>query len=193
MFQQCHDICIPPRPSFETHKGATKEQGTTLKLIELLGLRSLNGSFSQTENKINLLSPFTSSPFCKGERKSRLKVAMWCNYVSCWCRWFNLSLALRLNTCVSWFSALLTSLTLHSHSTHPTRHHGKTDTTRGACVLLRDSFIHHSYDDSAVRSCLSAPRHQLVRLWVMSSSNQQDWGWQKPFTWVCQCKALKER
>ncbi len=42
--------------------------------------------------------------------------------MSCWCCWFNLSLALRRNTCVSWFSLLITSLTLHSHSTLPTRH-----------------------------------------------------------------------
>ncbi len=80
-FQLHHDKYVPPHPSFETHKGATKEQGTTLKLIELLGLTSLNGSFSQRKNKINLLSPLASSPFCKAEWKLRLGIAMFCNYM----------------------------------------------------------------------------------------------------------------
>lgn len=157
------------------HIKELQKSSCTLKLIELLGLTSLNGSFSREGTKQTSLTksflrlPSACSPFCKGERKLKLRIAVWCNYVSC-C--FNLSLALRLNTCVSRFCPLITSLTLYSHSRHPTRHlclyEGKKRTLLEGqvsfCGTHLSSRVRMTAQRSGVRSRLSAPRHQHIRV-----------------------------
>lgn len=146
-----HDIYVPPHPSFETHKGATKEQ-LYIEAHWIVGLNVSEWLFQQRGNKANLLdkvlSPFAFCmlTFLQGRTETEAQ-----NSRVMQLRELLFQFVLGFETkhlCQPILSSHYLAhplLPLQTPYKTPLSLWGeKTNTTRGAGVLLRDSFIQQS-------------------------------------------------
>lgn len=177
-----HDIYVPPHPSFKTHKRATKEQ-LYIEAHWIVGLNISEWLFqpSAPEREQNkpldkVLSPFAFRmlTFLQGRTETEAQN----NRVMQLCE----ILMLLVQFVLGFETKHLCQLILSSHYlAHPPNNlqetfvfmRGKTNTTRGACVLLWDSFIHQSYDDSAEKrrtlSSLRTSSSPVMSLFIKSA------------------------